>query len=143
MDAKTGPLLLEEKKEGVVNLNEGEEWVVPLSFTHLRDEAIIESIKEICRLLGCYGNVSVIVDTLIQEIIGNSINRCEYLLIFHWIIKGVESPHPSLIRIIEWAVEAWEERREGTHSGAVYETCFMLHLIEDVADKLSKHVIIM
>lgn len=129
-----GLLLIETKKEGVVTLDEGEGLQLPLSFTHLRNNATITSIKEICSLLGCYGNTDVVIDTLIHQVTGSYINRSEHLLIFHWILKGVEI-HCSLNRVVDCVLELFEEKGR-----PVYVTCLLLHLLEDVAAKQGNHM---
>ena len=128
---------MESKREGLVIDQEEDDWSPPLFFAHLRDGESVKSIQETCRLLGCYGDTSVVVDTLVHAVTGSEANRSEYLLLFHWIMKGVE-PHNSLNLVINGLVEIWEELREKcisdpTPSSLVYETCLLNMLLGDVA----------
>uniref|UniRef100_A0A1X7UEP1 TELO2-interacting protein 1 homolog n=1 Tax=Amphimedon queenslandica TaxID=400682 RepID=A0A1X7UEP1_AMPQE len=132
------PLLMESKKVGVViNQDDEYDWAPPLSFSHLRDSETIKSIQESCRLLGRHGNTSVVMDTLVHTITGSESNRSEYLLILHWLMKGV-GPHASLNLLINGLIDVWEEiRGDGLSlnisSTLVYQICFINLLIGDVA----------
>ena len=128
---------MESRREGVVINQDEYDWSPPLSFAHLRDSKTIKSIQESCRLLGRHGNTSVVVDTLVHTITRSESNRSEYLLILHWVMKGVES-HSSLNLLINGLIDVWEEMRGESSSlnlssSLVYETCFINLLIGDVA----------
>uniref|UniRef100_A0A1X7UF29 TELO2-interacting protein 1 homolog n=2 Tax=Amphimedon queenslandica TaxID=400682 RepID=A0A1X7UF29_AMPQE len=131
------PLLMESKRGGVVINQDEYDWTPPLSFSHLRDSETIKSIQESCRLLGRHGNTSVVMDTLVHTITGSESNRSEYLLILHWLMKGV-GPHASLNLLINGLIDVWEEiRGDGLSlnisSTLVYQICFINLLIGDVA----------
>ena len=121
----------------VINQDDEYDWTPPLSFSHLRDTETIKSIQESCRLLGRYGNMSVVMDTLVQTITGSESNRSEYLLILHWLMKGA-GPHASLNLLINGLIDVWEEiRGDGLSlnisSTLVYQISFINLLIGDTA----------
>ena len=126
---------MENKTNGSISSDSiHDDWVLPLSFSHIRDDNTAKTVQKICRLIGCYGNSYVIIDLLLQQIIGSQLHLSEYLLIFHWILIGME-PDPSLLsQVIEGVLELWEE----IDKNLVYGICLILCIIGEVAVKLSK-----
>lgn len=60
-----------------------------LRFTHFREERIESLIYEVCRLLGCYGNPSVVVDHLLDIYRALPSQRKEVLIILSHVLIGV------------------------------------------------------
>jgi hypothetical protein len=128
---KTSPFLSEAKQNDLYPLLD-EEWSIPLSFAHIRDDATISTLQNICHLVGHHGNSMIVLDLLIQQISSSRFQLSEKLLIFRWMLSGMESNPSLLARVIEEMMELYEM----IHVGAVYETSLILCIIEDVAAKL-------
>lgn len=126
---------MESKNDGHISAETvDEDWSLPLSFAHIRDDSTANTVREICHALGRHGNAHVLVDSLLQQVLGSSLHLSEHLLIFHWVLEGAEPEVTLLGRVIEGILELWEE----IDKGSVYEICFVLCIIGNVAAKLSK-----
>ena len=115
---------------------------LPLSFLYLREESMITTVQQICFLLGQHGSTVVLLDILVQQVIGTCLNRSEYLLLLHWVLLGVKHNDSSLSGVINGLVEFWSDQENANVDTKVlvYEHCFMLHIIGDIARKLGKTI---
>ena len=67
-----------------------------LRFVHFRDERIEGLLYNICRLLGCHGNLQVVVDHLMDLYRSSFSQQKELLLILAHVLTGAKGSHEKV-----------------------------------------------
>lgn len=60
----------------------------PLVFTHFSSDKVADLLGEVCRLLGCHGDLMVVVDYIMDECHAHPHLCCEHLLLLSQVIAG-------------------------------------------------------
>lgn len=68
-----------------------------LCFTHFREERIESLLYETCRLLGCHGNLQVVIDHLMDLYQSSVTQRKELLLILSKVLGGIINSGNQLV----------------------------------------------
>ena len=60
----------------------------PLTFAHFNSDRVSDLMGEVCRLLGCCGDLVVVVDYILDECHAHPNLGCEYLLLLSQVLAG-------------------------------------------------------
>lgn len=89
---------------------------LPLVHTHFASEKVAILLCEVCQLLGCHGDLAVLVDYVLDQCHAHSHLRCEYFLLLAYVLRGgrlkgcghnKETPPPNkgeLLMVVEGVV---------------------------------------
>ena len=136
--------LLVEMEGGNLSGNHDNSILPPLYFTYLRKLQTQQVIQSICHVLGCHGNLPVLLDHMIEECHNSSHYACERLLLIYWIMCGVDGDRcdgSEIGGVVEGVVMMTEEEEQGEGSKYVYYNSFILAIIAECAVKLGTCII--
>ena len=61
---------------------------LPLHHTHFSSDKVASLLGEVCQLLGCHGDLTILMDYVLDQCHAHSHLRCEYLLLLALVLRG-------------------------------------------------------
>lgn len=98
---------------------------LPLHHAHFSSDKVAALLHEVCQLLGCHGDLAVLVDYVLDQCHAHPHLRCEYFLLLCHVLRGgkrgcghdkeVSSKEDELIIVIESVVTLLVSRDTWSH----------------------------